>query len=116
MVHGIATNNKRYEHKKMNDEKWLSEDMLVWKRYVERDMQKLVSKNKKETNESLKDSKKKTLTVIRILQILILGVFGPITLIGGLYVLIKENYVVGIPFTIIGAIFVIALILNEKYR
>jgi len=116
MVHGIATDNKRYKHKKLNDEKWLSEDMLVWRRYVERDIQQSGIKNDKEVNKSSNNMSKKMLTGTRVFQILILGVFGPITLIAGLYMLIKENYVAGIPFTLIGAIFVIALILNEKYR
>jgi len=116
MVHGIATDGKKYKHINRNDEKWLSKDILVWRRYVERDTQQSGIKNEKEMNESLNDSKKKTLTVIRILQILILGVFGSITLIGGIYLLLKGIYVLGVPSTIIGAVFVIALILNEMHR
>ena len=37
MVHGIETDSKKYKHKKRNDEKYLAEDMLVWRRYIERD-------------------------------------------------------------------------------
>ena len=118
MVLGIDTDSNKYKHKKRNDEKWLGEDMLVWRRYVERDIQKLRNKNKKEMIPSSKDRKNEMLTVTRALQILILGVFGPITLLAGVYLtlIIKGNYVVGIPIILIGAIFVIALILNEKYR
>jgi len=115
MVRGIATDNK-YKHKKRNDEKDMCEDMLVWKRYVERDITELGSRNEKEIDTSVTKKENKTLTPVRVLEILILGIFGPITLIAGIYMLLIENYVVGVPLTIIGAIFVIALILNEKYR
>ena len=116
MVRGIATDSNRYKHKKRNDEKWLCEDMLVWKRYVERDCNEVGTRNEKEMNKSVKKSKKKMITVSRVFEILILGVFGPITLITGTYIILKGNYVVGVPLGIIGAIFVIALILNEIYR
>ena len=116
MVRGIETDSKRYKHKKRNDEKDMCEDMLVWKRYVERDINKLRTRNEKEIDTSVTKKENKTLTPVRVLEILILGVFGPITLITGIYMLFKENYVAGVPLAIIGAIFVISLTLNEKYR
>ena len=116
MVRGIATDSNRYKHKKRNDEKWLCEDMLVWKRYVEKYIDNLRPNDEKEINKSVKKGKKKMLTVSRVFEILILGVFGSITLITGIYILLKGNFVLGVPLAIIGAIFVIALILNEKYR
>ena len=56
------------------------------------------------------------MTIDRILAILILGIFGSITLIAGIYLIIKEIYIVGIPSGLFGAVFVIAFILFEKYR
>ena len=116
MVHGIGTDGK-YKRRKMDDEQWLSEDMLVWRRYVERDIQELGRKNEKEMKSSVRTKEKRPLSVTRVLEILILGVLGPVIFIGGLLLpLVKENYVVGIPCTMIGAIFVIALLLNEICR
>ena len=117
MGHGIDTSSTKNKPVTMNDEKWLGEDMLVWRRYVERDIQELGRKNEKETKSAVKKRRKTPLSATRVLQILILGVLGPVIFTGGLLLLLaKENYVVGIPFTIIGAIFVIALVLNEIYR
>jgi len=116
MVHGIATDSKKYKHKNQNDETRLCEDMLVWKRYVERDCNEVGTRNEKEMNKSVKMRKKKMLIGSRVFEILILGVFGPITLITGIYMILKGSYILGVPLAIIGAIFVIALILNEKYR
>ena len=116
MVRGIATDSKRYKHKKQNDEKWLCEDMLVWKRYVEKYIDNLKPNDEKEINDSVKKSKKKMMTVDRVFAILILGVFGPITLITGIYMTLKGIYVLGVPLGLFGAIFVIAFFLYEKYR
>lgn len=116
MVQGIETDDKKYKHKKRNDEKWLAKDMLVWKRYVERDIAEKASQNEKEKNISITKDRKKTFTPVRVLQILILGIFGPIILIGGLYMFMMDNSVVAIPLVLIGAVLVIALILNEIYK
>jgi cytochrome b subunit of formate dehydrogenase len=99
----------------MNDKKLLSEDMLIWRRNVERDIQKLGSKNKKEMNESLNNDKK-MLTVIKILQIFILGVLGLIILVVGIYSTLKVSYLLGPALSLIGTVSIIILILNEKYK
>ena len=99
----------------MNDKKLLSDDMLLWRRYVERDTQKLGNKNKKEMNESLNDEKK-MLTVIRVLQIFILGILGLIILVVGIYSTLKASYLLGPSLSLIGTVSIIILILNEKCK
>ncbi len=116
MVRGIATDNKKYKHKKRNDEKDMCEDMLVWRRYIQRDIDKLRNRNQKEISTSEKKDEKETISPVRVLQILILGILGPIILIGGVYMLINEINIVSVNLVLIGAVFVIALILNEIYR
>jgi len=91
------------------------EDMLVWKIYIQRDITKLRNHKEKEISKPEKKEEKKILTPVRVLEILILGIFGPITLIAGIYAM-SSNFVVGLPIAAIGAVFVIALILNEIFR
>jgi hypothetical protein len=55
-------------------------------------------------------------TFVRILAIILLGIFGSATLISGVFLTIQEKYVIGVPAVIIGATFVIAFILYENYR
>ena len=100
----------------MNDKKLLSDDMLLCRRYVERNIQKLGNKNKKEINESSNDDKKKMLTVIRVLQIFILGILGLIILVVGIYSTLKASYLLGPSLSLIGTVSIIILILNEKYK
>ena len=116
MVKGIETDDKKYKHKKGNIEKEMCEDMNVWKRYIQRDITKKRYSNEMGISSSESKKEVKKLTPVRVLQILILGIFGPITLIGGVYMFMKENNVVAIPLILIGAVFVIALFLNEAYR
>lgn len=116
MVRGIATDSNRYKHKKRDDEKWLCEDLHVFKRTVEKYIDNLRCNNEEEIYKSEKKSKKKRMTIDRVLAILILGIFGSITLLTGIYLLIKSNYVLGIPIEVFGVILVISFYLFEKYR
>ena len=109
-----VTKNKK--QKKMSEEQRLGEDMLVWRRYVERDIQKAGSAIRNEIGPSTTTKEKQGISVSRALQIILLGFFGPCVLVLGLYLLVKGNGVVGVLAVIIGIVFVIALILNEKYR
>ncbi len=115
MVRGIATDSNRYKHKKRDDEKWLTEDLHVIKRTVEKYIDNL-RRNEEEINKSVKKSKKKMMTIDRVLVILILGIFGSTALITGIYLLLISNYVLGIPIGVFGAISVISFYLFEKYR
>lgn len=114
MVRGIATDNKKYKHKNRNDEKWLCEDLYVYRKTVEKYIDNLRPKDEEETAKSLK--KKKEMTLDRIIAILILGIFGSITVIFGIYMIIKGIYIIGVPSGVFGAIFVISFLLFEKYR
>jgi len=48
-----------------------------------------------DTDLSLKKRHKKMLTLDRILAIMVLGLFGSITLLAGLYLITKGKYIVG---------------------
>jgi hypothetical protein len=56
------------------------------------------------------------MTLDRILVIIVLGLFGSITLLAGLYLLIKGNCLVGVPGLVFGTIFIIAFFLYMKLR
>lgn len=57
MVHGLEIDNKTYKHKKRDNEKDMCEDMLVWKRYVQRDCHIAGIKNEKKLKKSQKKKK-----------------------------------------------------------
>lgn len=115
MVRGIATDGKKYKHLKRNDEKWLCKDLNDIKKTVENYIDN-IRPDEKKTNETVKKAKKKTMTIDRIFAIIVLAIFGSISLITGIYLILKENYLIGISLTIFGSIFVITFILYEKYR
>ena len=109
MVHGLATDDKKYKHKKRNNLKWLCKDLNVYKKTVEKYIDNLRSKDEIEIKSVM-------MTLDRIIAILFLGIFGSITLITGICLIIKGNYVLGVPLGFIGAVFVVAFCLYEKYR
>ena len=116
MVQGIETDSKKYKHIKRDDEKWLSKDLRVIKKTVEKYIDDIRPNYENEIDKSEKKSKKKMMTIDRIIAILFLGIFGLITLITGIYLIIKNNYLLGAPLGIFGAVFVITFYLFEKYR
>jgi hypothetical protein len=116
MVQGIETDSKKYKHINRDDEKWLCEDLYVFRKTVEKYIDNLRPNDENEINKSVKKSKKKMMTIDRIIAILFLGIFGSITLITGIYLIIKENYLLGAPLGLFGAVFVVAFYLYEKYR
>jgi hypothetical protein len=96
MVQGIETDNKKYKHKKRNDTKWLSEDLNEIRKTTEKYIDSIRPEDEKEINGYPKKSKKKTMTIDRIIAIILLGIFGPIALVIGIYLNLQENYVIGI--------------------
>ena len=116
MVRGLATDGKKYKHINRNDEKWLSKDLNDIKKTVVKYIDNIRPDNEKAKDSLHKKSKKKKMTIDRIFAILILGIFGSITLITGIYLIIKETYFLGGSLGVFGAVFVLAFILYEKYR
>ena len=115
MVQGIETDDKRYKHKRMDDEEWLCKDLNEYKKTVQNYIDEIRPDENKE-HEPVKKSKKKTMTFDRILAIIMLGIFGSVALITGIVLIIKEVYFTGGFLTIFGAFFVLAFILYEISR
>jgi len=116
MVRGINTDGKKYKHINRNDEKWLCKDLNDIKKTIENYIDNIRPDGEKRTDKTVEKIKRKTMTIDRILVILVLGIFGSITLITGIYLILKVNYLIGVSLTIFGLIFVTAYILYEKYR
>ena len=116
MVRGIATDNKKYKHIKRDNTKWLSKDLNVFKKYIEKYIDSIRPDDEKKTDTSPGESKKKMMTFDRIIAVLFLGLFGSISLIAGIFLLIKEVYIIGVPAGLFGAVLVICFFLFEKYR
>ena len=116
MPHGIETDDKKYKHKKRNEIKWLAEDLYEIRKTYENYIDSIRPDEKKEKSSTVTKEEKTVLTSVRVVQILILGILGSIILIGGVYMFMKDNNVVSIPLVLIGAVFVIALVLNVIYR
>ncbi len=115
MVRGIATDGKKYKHIQRN-EKWLTKDLHDIKKTVEHYIDEIRPAAEKEITKTFTKSTKKTLTADRIIAILFLGIFGSITLITGIYLIVQQTYVVGVPLCAFGVVFVLSLILFERYR
>ena len=115
MVRGIATDSKKYKHIH-RDEKWLTKDLHDIKRTVEHYIDEIRPAAEKEINQTFTKSTKKTMTVDRVFAILFFGIFGSITLISGIYFIIKQTYVVGISLAIFGLLLVVCFVLFERYR
>ena len=112
MVQGIETGEKNYKHKKKNDIKYLSRDGMQIRKTAE----SIIDENRPERKEKKSSNKEVTITPMRAFQLLVLGVFGPIILIGGIYMFMMDNAVIAIPIVLLGLVMVIALILNEIYK
>jgi len=97
MAHGIETGDKTYKRLRRDDEKWLLEDLHAMKRTVRKYIATLQPPNENETDASVQKGHKKMMTLDRILAIIVLGLFGSITFLAGLYLIIKGNYLVGVP-------------------
>jgi len=115
MVRGIATDSKKYKHVQRN-EKWLTKELHDIKKTVEHYIDEVRPAAEKEITKTFTKSKKKSMTVDRILAILFLGIFGSITLITGIYLIIKQTYLVGVSLGVFGLVFVICFVLFERYR
>jgi uncharacterized membrane-anchored protein len=116
MTHGIETGNKKYQHIRRDDEKWLLEDLQAIKRTVRKYIASAQPPDETEAAPSEKKNHKKSMTIDRVLAFVIFGIFGLVILLLGFYLIVKENYVVGIPGVVFGIVFVLALILFEIYR
>jgi len=115
MVQGIETDNKKYKHKKRNDEKWLTKDLQEFRKTTEKYIDSIRPNNEKQLY-GQKQTNKSSMIIVRIITIILLGIFGSISLFTGIILIFKENYVLGIPISSIGAVFVISFILFEKFR
>jgi len=115
MVQGIETDDKVYKHKRKDDIKYLSKDLNVFRRTVEKYIESIRPKDEKKFTTSGKKSKKRV-TLVGIISILFLGLFGSISLITGIFLIIKQNYVIGVPIGVFGTVAVICFILYEKYN
>ena len=111
MVRGLATDGKKYKHINRNDEKWLSKDLQDIKKTVEH----YIDNIRPDDNKTVKKSKTKGMKIDRLIAIL-LGIFGSISLITGIFLILKGIYFLGGSLTIFGAVFVITYILFEKFR
>jgi len=112
MTKGIETDSKRYKHINRDDEKWLFKDLYDIRKTIENYIDSIRPNDENKIDKSVK----KTIAIDRIIAILFLGLFGLIIFIVGIYLIIKVNYVVGIPLVIFGSIFLVAFYLNEKHR
>ena len=115
MVQGIETDDKIYRHKKKDDIKYLSKDLNVFRRTVEKYINSLRPADEKEVDSSLKKEKKRV-TIVDIISIGLLGIFGSLTLIIGMYLIVNENFVLGVPLGVFGAVSVICFILYLKFE
>jgi len=116
MAHGIETDNKRYKHLRRDDEKWLFEDLYAIKNTIRKYIARLQYHDENETDTRVKQAHKKTMTIDRMIAIILLGIFGSLALLTGIFLIIKGNYVVGVMLGVFGTTFVIAFVLYEKYR
>jgi uncharacterized membrane protein len=112
MIRGLATDGKKYKHINRSDEKWLSKDLQDIKKTIENYIDNIRPKD----NETVKKANKKDVKIVRIIAILLLGVFGSISLITGIFLLIRGTYFLGGSIVIFGAVFVISFILFERFR
>jgi uncharacterized membrane protein YgcG len=115
MVRGIATDDKRYKHI-YRDEKWLTKDLHDIKKTIEHYIDSQQPAAEKESTTSLQKSTQRTMTVDRIIAIIFLGIFGSITLLTGLFLVIKQPSVFTGSLVFIGVIFIICYLLFEYYR
>jgi hypothetical protein len=116
MPRGIETGGKKYLHRRCDDEKWLLEDLRAEKRTVEKYITSLRPPDEDGTGSTVKKDIMRRITVDRILALVIFGLFGSICFLGGLYLLIRGNAVVGVPGVVFGIIFIVTYVLLEKYR
>lgn len=114
MVQGIETGGKKYKHIKKNDEKWLAKDLNAIRKTVENYINSRRPSDDEDIDKIVTKSNKKTMSFVRIISI-ILGIIGFFALISGIYLLIQENYIIGITTSLIGAVFLISFIFFEKY-
>ena len=112
MIHGISTDNKKYKHINRNEIKWLCKDLHYFKRITEKYIDHIRPDDEKEPDKSLR----KMMTVDRVIAIIFLGIFGSATLVTGIYLLMKGTYLMGVPLSIFGVVFVLAFFLFERYR
>ena len=84
MAHGIETGDKTYKRLRRDDEKWLLEDLHAMKRTVRKYIATLQPPNENKTDTSVQKGYKKMMTLDRILAIIVLRLFGSITLLAGL--------------------------------
>ncbi|KYK30397.1 MAG: hypothetical protein AYK22_03955 [Thermoplasmatales archaeon SG8-52-3] len=112
MVRGLATDSKRYKHIDRNDTKWLSKDLQDIKKTIEH----YIDNIRPNENKTEKKEDKERITLERYFAILVLGIFGSITLVTGIFLLIRGVYFLGGSLSIFGAVFLLAFILFERFR
>ncbi|MBN1280212.1 MAG: hypothetical protein JXA00_01035 [Candidatus Thermoplasmatota archaeon] len=115
MVRGIATDEKKYKHVRQDDDQWLSKDVQEIRKTAELYIEGLRPVDDQETPGRRAQRSAHDMRIIHMLVIL-LGIFGTMTLLAGLYFLIKGNGIIGVSATSIGAVFMMALLLYEKYN
>lgn len=115
MVKGIETDTKRYKHIQQDDEKILTQDLREIKKTVQHYIE-TIRPDDIDKKQNTIHTTKKTMTIDHIVAILFLGIFGSITLIFSILMLLQTNHVLGIPILLFGAACVIAFIMYEKYR
>jgi hypothetical protein len=112
MVQGIETDGKKLSKVKKSDEKWFTKDLQDIKKTVEHYIDEVRPNGENEEDYIVKTPNTKVFKFV----IFLLGLIGLIALFAGIFLLFNTNYVGGIPLVLIGTVFVIVLILNEKYR
>ena len=116
MVQGIETDDKRIKKKRKKDIKYMAEDLNEIRKTTEKYIDSIRPKSDEEINKLHERKASKKMSIDRIFALILLGFFGSIALISGIYMLIIKNYVVGIPTTLFGVFFVVCYILFERYR
>ena len=93
------------------------EDSIDAKRQcIEKHIDHVRPKDENNIHKLEEKSRKKKMTIYRIIAILFLGIFGSITLVSGIAMILQQKYVFGIPFGALGAVLVLAFLFYEKYR
>jgi hypothetical protein len=116
LVKGIETDSTKYKHIKRNDYKWLCKDLNEIKNDVEGYIDSIRPDETAEEHTPVTKHDKYFISPIRVIQLLFLGVFGIISLIGGLSMYIIQKSILAIPIILFGLACVTGLIITETYR
>ena len=116
MVKGIEIDDSTYKHKKRDDVKWLSEDLNIIRKITEGYIDSIRPDGTRAGEKKVLQDEHVLITPVRVFEILLLGLLGPIVLIGGFVMFMNGYPIVSIPVIFIGLVMVIALVLNEIYR